>query len=271
LEEVIGFLRQIDKPFYQEEWDKVMKNKEKRNPIGSYLSMVGSLHQYKGKTFMNSDGIQDSGNVDLSSVNPPNTIETTTGKIIEYSDEMVDKWGTGYNQKEYLQLEKFYQDMRSTHEIHTPTHIDMLMQLAYLSVDRDRLRRGKEWTDYSKISKTYEDMMKSAGFRPVDRKGIDDATGIRSFSQIWEEVEKRGWRQPPPVEFERDIVDGMMIALSNYYHRLVGKEILRDIPEEMKDELEEFYKEDLTPVEIDEDYEDELGLNDSGEDGDLDD
>src|SRR5690606_3912051 len=268
--QVISFLRQIDKPFYQDEWNKALEGRDKKHPIGAYLGKINSLHQYKGKTFANSDGIDGVGNIDLSSINPPDEIKSNTGKIIKYSDELVDKWGTGYSKKEYLQLEKFYQDMMATHEIYTPTHIDMLKQLAYLSVDRDRLRRNGEWTDYSKISKTYEEMMKSAGFRPIDRKGIEDATGIRSFSQIWEEVEKRGFRKPPPIEFDEDIVDGIIIALANYYHRIVGKEILTEVPQEIKEEMEEFYKDDLTPVDInDEEYDDlDFSLND-GDDEDI--
>lgn len=264
VEDVIGFLRQIDKPFYQDEWDKALQGRENKHPIGAYLGKINSLQQYKGKTFANSDGIDGVGKVDLSSINPPDSVLTFDGKIIEYSDDLVDKWGTGYSKKEYLQLEKFYKDMRATHEIHTPMHIDMLMQLAYLSVDRDKLRRERDWNNYNKISKTYEDMMKSSGFRPVDRKSLDDATGIRSFSQIWEEVEKRGWRKPPVSTFEEDVVDGIIISLANYYHRLIGKEILTEMPEELKEEMEQFYQDDLTPTDLnDEEYDDlDFSMND---------
>ena len=258
IEEVIGFFRQIDKPFYQDEWNNAMETADKKHPIGAYLGKVSSLNQYKGKRFINSDGVIDgAGKVDLSSINPPDSIESHDGKIIEYSDDLVTKWGIGYSKLEYLQMEKFFQDMKSTHEIYTPTHIDMLTQLSHLSVDRNRLRQERDWANYNKISKTYEDMMKSAGFRPIDRQGTDDATGMRSFSQIFEEVEKKGWRKPPPPVFDEDIVDAMIVALANYYHRLVGKQILAEIPEEIKEEMEAFFEDDLTPVDInDEEYED---------------
>jgi hypothetical protein len=256
VEQVIGFLRQIDKPFYQDEWNKALEGRDKKHPIGAYLGKINSLSQYKGKTFNNSDGVNGVGKVDLSSVNSPETLEAVNGKVIEYTDDLVTKWGIGYSKLEYLQMEKFFQDMKSTHEIHTPTHIDMLTQLAYLSVDRNRLRQERDWNNYNKISKTYEDMMKSAGFRPVDRQGIDDATGMKSFSQIFEEVEKKGFRKPPPPVFDEDIIDGMIVALANYYHRLVGKQILTEIPEEIKEEMDAFFEDDLTPVDInDEEYE----------------
>lgn len=257
VEDVIGFLRQIDKPFYQDEWEKALANRDKKHPIGAYLGKINSLQQYKGKSFDNSDGIDGVGKVDLSSTNAPDTIVTVDEKVIEYSDDLVTKWGTGYSKLEYLQMQKFFHDMKVTHEIHTPTHIDMLTQLAYLSVDRNRLRRERDWNNYNKISKTYEDMMKSAGFRPVDRQGIDDATGMRSFAQIFEEVEKRGFRKPAPAVFDEDIVDAMIVSLANYYHRLVGKQILTEIPEEIKQEMEEFYIDNLEPEELnDEEYED---------------
>lgn len=255
IEEVIGFLRQIDKPFVEKIWNEsVLSGK---HPLGEYIRKINSLSQMKGKTFENSDGMQGLGKtVDLQTANTADTIQTLKG-VIEYSDELVDKWGIGYKKHEYLLMEKFYINMKETHEINTELHIDQLKQLSYLTVDRDRLRQAGDWANYTKVSKTMEDTTKSAGFRPVDRQGLDDATGIRSFSQIFEEVEKRGFRKPPMIEFEEDVVDAMIISLANYYNRLVGRQILSELPEEVKAEMDEFYEVDETPVDLnDEEYED---------------
>lgn len=255
VEQMIGFLRQIDKPFYQDEWEVALQTRDKKHPIGAYMQKL-ALQQYKGKTFKNSDGVDGVGKVDLSSINPPEAIENERGESIVYSDDLVSKWGVGYNKVEYLKMEKFYQDMRITHEIHTPVHVHKLMSLSKLTVKADRLLQEDDWTNYTKLSKTIEDMEKNAGFRPVDRQGIDDATGMKSFSQIFEEVEKKGFRKPPPPEFKEDVVDAMIVSLLNYYHRLVGKQILADIPDEVKEEMEQFFEDDLTPTEInDEEYE----------------
>lgn len=255
MEQVIGFLRQIDKPFIQDYWDEAVKSKN--HPLGEYIRKVNSLSQMKGKNFDNSDGINGVGKIDLSSAKSPDYIENVKGEIIEYSDDLVNKWGIGYKKNEYLKMEKFYQDMRLTHEIHTPVHVNKLMELAYLSIEQERLRQERDMPNYTKLAKTIDDMEKSAGFRPVDRQGIDTATGIKSFSQIWEKVEKEGWRKPPVTMFKEDIYDGMIVSLANYYHRLVGSQILREIPEDVKNELDEFYEFDDTPVDIDnEAYED---------------
>jgi len=255
IEQVIGFLRQIDKPFIQNYWDEALQSNN--HPLGEYVRKVNSLSQMKGKNFDNSDGINGVGKIDLSSAKSPDKIENVKGEVIEYSDELVEKWGIGYKKQEYLKMEKFYQDMRLTHEIHTPVHVNKLMELAYLQIEQMRLRQERDMGNYTKLAKTIEDMEKNAGFRPVDRQGIDGATGIKSFAQIWEEVEKKGWRKPPRVDFDEDIVDAMITSLANYYVRLVGGQILKEIPDEIKQELDEFYELDETPVELnDEEYED---------------
>lgn len=253
-ESVISFLRQIDKPFDLKYWTEAKDSG--KHPLGEYIRKINSLPQMKGKTFDNSQGMQTAKDLAVNVV-LTDVVENVKGEIIEYSDELPTKWGLGYNKIEYLKMEKFYQDMRLTHEIHTPVHVHKLMSLSKLTVKADRLLQEEDWTNYTKLSKTIEDMEKNAGFRPVDRQGIDDATGIRSFAQIWEEVEKKGWRKPPAPTFDEDIIDQMIVSLANYYHRLVGKQILAEIPDEIKQELESFYEDDLTPVDInDEEYED---------------
>lgn len=255
IEEVISFLRQIDKPFIQSYWDEAVKSG--KYPLGEYIRKVNSLQQMKDKNFDNSDGINGVGKIDLSSAKAPDTIENIKGEQIIYSEELVNKWGIGYKKHEYLKMEKFYQDMRITHEIQTPVHVQKLMELAYLTIEMERLRLERDIPNYTKLAKTIDDMEKSAGFRPIDRQGIDGATGIKSFAQIWEEVEKRGFRKPPKVDFDEDIIDAMIVSLANYYNRLVGKQILSEVPDEIKKELDEFYELDLTPVDInDEEYED---------------
>lgn len=245
LEEVVGFLRQIDKPFIEKYWNTAIESK--KYTLGEYLRKISSLHQMVDKNFDNSDGYNGVGKIDIDSAKSPDVVENVKGETIEYSDELVDKWGIGYKKPEYLKMEKFYQDMRLTHEIHTPVHVNKLMELAYLTIEQERLRLERNMGDYTKLATAIDKMETSAGFRPSDRQGIEDATGIRSFAQIWEEVEKKGFRKPPAVTFDEDIVDGMIISLANYYNRLVGKQILSEVPDEIKQELDAFFVDDLTP------------------------
>ena len=268
IEQVIGFLRQIDKPWLESYWEEALKSGN--HPLGEYIRKVNSLSQAKKKNFDNSDGINGVGKIDLSSAKLPDYVENVKGEVIEYSDDLVTKWGIGYKKDEYLKMEKFYQDMRLTHEIHTPVHVNKLMELAYLQIESARLRQERDIPNYTKLAQAIEKMEQSAGFRPVDRQGIDGATGIKSFAQIWEEVEKKGYRKPPKITFDEDIVDGIIISLANYYNRLVGKQILSEVPDEIKKELDEFYEDDLTPVDINDDEYDDLDFSLEEEEDDSD-
>jgi hypothetical protein len=259
IEQVVSFLRQIDKPFIQEYWDSALETN--RHPLGEYIRKVNSLHQVKSKDFDDSKGIGIGKSNDVVVANVPDTVESEQGKTIEYSNDFVTKWGIGYKKHEYLAMEKFYQDMKDTHEIHTPIHKSMLKKLSKLSIKMDRYLESDNMGDFEKANRQFEASMKSAGFRPVDRQGLDDATGMKTFSQIFEEVEKKGFRKPPPPEFNEDIVDSMIISLANYYHRLVGKQILTEIPEELKQEMEDFFTDDLTPVDIDDEEYEELDFS----------
>lgn len=255
INEVISFLRQIDKPYIEKYWNEAVQSG--KQPLGEYIRKVNSLPQVSDRDFNRSDGIEGIGKIDLTSAKSPDEIINVKGETIVYSEELVNKWGIGYKKPEYLKMEKFYQDMRLTHEIQTPVHVNKLMELAYLTIEQERLRQERDMGSYVKLAKTIDDMEKSAGFRPVDRQGLDDATGIKSFSQIFEEVEKRGFRKPPKVVWDEDVTDAILISLFNYYNRLVGKHILAEIPDEVKQEMDDFYELDTTPVELnDEEYDD---------------
>lgn len=266
INEVIEFLRLTNKPYIKEEWDKSLAKAGRT--IGEYMRIINSLNAYKDFTFANSDNLGNNGN-DSSIINASvKELETESGKRIYYSSDLISKWGGGFKEFEYLKMEKYYQDMMDTNEIITPVQKDMLQNLAKMIIKRDGYIAEDNITEYSKVSRTYDDMLKSAGFRPIDRRGVDDERGLRSFSQIFEEVEKRGFIKPlSPEEADRklelgaqyykeDMIDTMLKSILNYYHRLIGKEILSATPEDMMGELSEFFE-----GQVDEFLEEELIRN----------
>lgn len=61
LEEIVGVLRQMNKPFIREVWDSAVESssklKSKPHPFGEYMRNINSLKQYKGKTFKDSEEV----------------------------------------------------------------------------------------------------------------------------------------------------------------------------------------------------------------------
>lgn len=237
VQEVIDFLRQIDKPFHKQEWDKALDKRDKRHPIGSYIKTL-SLQQYKGETFKDSDGVEGAFNVDLKSIKSDDEIKTEAGEVITFDEKLfVSRWGVGYKKYEYLSLEKFYQDMLDSYEVVTANHKKMLIQLAKLTLEMDRLLSAQDFTNYQKVSNVYDNLLKSAGFRPVDRKNGAESTGIFSFSQVWAEIEKEGFVPPKMVEYPKDDVDYMLLYYIQFTQRLVGKSVSTEPPKNWRDEV----------------------------------
>jgi len=242
MEQVISFLRQIDKPFNQKYWDEALKSKN--HPLGEYIRKINSLNQVKNKNFDDSQAVGIGTTHDVQASQLSDTIEREDGEIIEYSDSLVSRWGIGYQRHEYLRLEKYYQDMMMSYEIKDINHRQMLKTLAKLSVESDNALSRKDFTNYSKINKEYEVTMKSAGFRPVDRKSGSEATGMFSFSQVWAEIEKEGFIPPKLVEFKKDDIDYMLMYYQQFVERLVDKPVTTEPDTEWRDEVMDYESEE---------------------------
>lgn len=242
MEQVISFLRQIDKPFDQKYWDEATKSKN--HPLGEYIRKVNSLNQVKNKSFDDSQVVGIGTALDVQASQLSEKIEREDGEIIEYSDSLVSRWGIGYQKHEYLRLEKYYQDMMMSYEVKETNHKHMLKQLAKLSVEADNALARKDFTQYGKINKEYDILLKGAGMRPVDKKSGAEATGLFSFSQVWAEIEKEGFVPPKLIEFKKDDIDYMLMYYQQFVERLVDKPVTTEPDTEWRDEVMEYEPEE---------------------------
>ncbi|QIW89904.1 putative small terminase [Bacillus phage Izhevsk] len=242
MEQVISFLRQIDKPFNQKYWDEATKSKN--HPLGEYIRKINSLNQVKNKSFDDSQAVGIGTALDVQASQLSEKIEREDGEIIEYSDSLVSRWGIGYQKHEYLRLEKYYQDMMMSYEVKETNHKHMLKQLAKLSVEADNALARKDFTQYGKINKEYDILLKSAGMRPVDKKSGSEATGLFSFSQVWAEIEKEGFIPPKLVKFKKDDIDYMLMYYQQFVERLVDKPVTTEPDTEWRDEVIDYEPEE---------------------------
>lgn len=279
IDTVTSFLRQIDKPFLKDAWDASLNSKGYDGVLGDYMRKINSLKSFKDKTFADSDFLVGGKDIEIESTEKMEEEEvfiyTNEGEKITLDNEIRFKWGAGYKDSEYLQLEKFYRDMHATHEITTAVHEDLLRQLCYMSVEQDKLRQDQDWRNYNALRKTFKDVMTDAGFKPSDKKAGTEANGVVSFAEVFDMVEQKGFRKPAITEFNEDIVDKMLVILLNYYHRVFGKEILAKLPDDVREEVGEFYElntetgEDINEAEYDNiDYSvDEMETDDASDFG----
>jgi hypothetical protein len=232
LETVYRTLRAIDKPFLKDVWKKAKSSKN--NTFGDYMRMVSSLHQYRNLTYSDSileeeieeeEEVEQTPNYD-SSIDNIEEIETEIG-VIKVTKELKAKWGN-YSNREILEMEKNYQEMLMANDISTPQHRSQLQIYCKLLMFMNKALQEKDYSAFEKLSRQFDALIKSSGFRPIDRKSSDEATGMRNFSTIFQEVERNGFVEPLDIDKveNQDIVDKTIMYFSNYVRKLVGKEAL---------------------------------------------
>lgn len=247
MDDVVGVLRQMNKPFIKDVWENAVEHSEKLktkpHPFGEYMKKINSLKQYKDKSFKDSEDVftaSDLYDENLSS------IERDDGEEIKFSPHLIAKWGDNYTQIELLKLEKFYQEMSLQYDIVTEIQKSLLRQLAIINVEMDRALKDGEHKRYNDLVRSQNTIMQSAGFRPIDKKNITDETGLGSFSEVWAEIEKEGFVPRGLVDCEPDDIDDMLLYYMQGMQRFSDSQVSTELPDpewretvsEMKKELE---------------------------------
>jgi hypothetical protein len=104
-----------------------------------------------------------------------------------------------------------------------------------LNILVDRALKDQDWKTFETLNKQLTSVLKDAGFRPIDRVSGSESSGIRSFSQIFEEVEKDGFIVPAPLDVHQDIVDRTIMYLVNYQRKLLNMGALDSPPDDTPD------------------------------------
>lgn len=228
-------LRQIDKPFIFSLWQTSVNSD--KDTFGNYMKNINSLPQYRKMTYEDSvDEVIKEDDVFSDGIDESNLDNET---ILQFN-EMKAKFGAGYKKDEYLRMEKFYNDMMSTHDINSPQHKEMLIEICKVNVQKDRALSENNINDYKKLSDAFKTLIADSGFRPADRVTGSEATGIRTFSQIFEEIEKDGFIVPVPIQEHQDIVDRTIMYILNYQLKLLNMDVLASPPSDTP-QVDDFY------------------------------
>lgn len=145
-------------------------------------------------------------------------------------DHLILKWGDNYSHIQIVQLENFYEDMMSSHDITLPQHKKLLITMCKMNLKMDECLENDDLNNFTKLHGQYQKLLESTGFRPIDNKGASESSGIRTFAQIFEEVEKDGFINPVSVTEHQDIVDKTIQYEMNYMLKLLQQQPLTEPP-----------------------------------------
>lgn len=227
VEVFIDVLRKIDRPFIRSLYESSLSSK---NPFGEYMKNI-AMRQNRPKTYLDSefDGDFEAHKPKTSKdLNKKNNIEDK----VEFSitPDILLRWGNGYSDTEIFQLEQFYNDMETANSVNTPQHREQLKLLCKLNLEQNKALGEGRVNDFKNLNTQYNKILENSGFRPIDKVSGGEAIGIRSFSQIWEEIEKDGFIPKHRTEATQDIVDNTIMYLGNYTKKLLNSQVMSSPP-----------------------------------------
>ena len=96
------------------------------------------------------------------------------------------KWGRLYKPSQWVALEQLYNEFMNSFDIQGAARIDTLKKICKTSLKMDEAIDSGDIDSYQKLSKVYDNLMKSAKFteaqnRDKDSNNIDSASAIVDF------------------------------------------------------------------------------------------
>ena len=238
---IYGVMQILDIPFFYNRWEETC-SKNSKNPLGWYIRMANSgLNEFSGARYKDSVFKGSDNNI---SDNYEEKNEIDSEKLFY----LKDKFGDGYQDKEYILFEKKYQDLRPSFQLLTTMHEECLREYCIdkvkegLAKAKGDFKEAKEWASMAK------DVASSGKLNPSQMSKADLTGGLDTFGQMSRMVEQTDKGElmnlfPKFIERPKDKVDITLWMYVNYVRDLKGLDEC-DYPE-----IYEFYNKRIAEYE----------------------
>ncbi len=208
-------LQRIDKPFLPETLKSAIESG--RNIIGEYFRLL-AMPQNRELKWIDSQMSKDG-----SSSNDEEEDSFNDEKIV-HKNEFYGRW-IGHKHIDAVHMENFYQNMKRDNRIETAQDEVYLCKLALMNLEMDLAAKAGEWDKFKKISDTFSRFMGDAKLRTMDKTQSDLTGGIKSFGNIFAEIEKDDfippWKSYAKINgCQPDIVDKTIMHIENFTLKL---------------------------------------------------
>lgn len=156
--------------------------------------------------------------------------------VEEEPDELIDelteedklylrmKWGKGYRPDEWVKMEQLYEDMMASYDIQGAGHKDTLIMICKTSLKANQLIDIGDIEGFQKVSKVYDQLMKSGKFTAAQNKG-ESGEFIDSVGELVAICERDGFIPRYYTDGPQDKVDRTLEDLQGYTKTLVTEEM----------------------------------------------
>ena len=134
---------------------------------------------------------------------------------------MAMKWGIYYTAEQWIKLEKLYKEFTESYTIDTAGTIDTLKQICKLSLKGNEALDSGDVDSYSKYSRAYDALMKSAKFTEAQNKE-GKADTFDSIGSLVLFAEKEGGKiDKYKIEAPHDVIDTILQDNKTYIDNVV--------------------------------------------------
>lgn len=133
------------------------------------------------------------------------------------------KWGKGYKDAEWVQLEQMYQDMISSYDIQTAGERNSLILLCKASLKANQLIDIGDVEGAQKMTRMYDGLMKSGKLTAAQNK-IDGNDVVDSVGELVALCEADGFIPRYYIEKPNDKIDRVIQDMNKYTYDLVTGE-----------------------------------------------
>lgn len=149
--------------------------------------------------------------------------EEDIGLTEEDQNYLLLKWGKAYKQSEWVRLEQLYNDMMASYDIQGAGHEDTLKLVCKTSLKCNQLIDIGDVEGYQKMSKVYNDLMKSGNFTAAQNKA-EAGEFVDSVGELVMLCEKEGYIERYYVTDPKDKVDETLLDMKRYTRTLINEE-----------------------------------------------
>ena len=218
-------LQKLDLPFKNDIYLTALE--DKRESFGTYISLLNTAFAKKQGMMCWADGETEEKEIQENQNNRQIINSIMGNQAIDKNDltKLIDKWGFGYKEEEYIAFERKYLQLKNNYSEITAMHTEALLKYIRYSCKEEmataegNVDEAKKWGDMANKAAT------NAKINPSQLSKADLSDGLSTFSELSQAIEKEIDIIPILPRFKyrpNDALDFNIWCYVNYERDLAG-------------------------------------------------
>ena len=155
---------------------------------------------------------------------PEDIPDPSTDLTVDDKKYLVMKWGRLYEPREWVELERIYQEMVNSFDIQDADTINTLILICKVTLKANQALDCGDYDGFGKLSRTLEQMRKSAKFTAAQKKE-DKVDAVNSVGELVSMCERQGFIPRFATDIPQDKVDVTLKDMNDYVRKLVTQDL----------------------------------------------